>query len=179
MKWCNLWRVTASLLVCAIFALAGCGTSSYNLTGSGTSERTSQRTANSTAPTGGASNTSGTNIPSAPSNTPSTSTPTPPPIPNIAGTYTGSFTRYGQAGSSPMQISIIQSGPTLSGTTTEGPAVSRNTGTIFPTGSFTITEIFSGGGIAYLGGSRVSSGHLSGTWSMGSNPLGTWDVIGG
>lgn len=97
-------------------------------------------------------------------------------IPNIAGSYSGSFTTNGQSGSSPMQLQISQSGQTLSGSTTEGPAVSTNTGSISADGSFTITETWSDGSRSYLSGSVAGSGHLSGTWNTGGSALGTWDV---
>jgi hypothetical protein len=104
-------------------------------------------------------------------------TPTAAP-PHIGGDYAGSWTYYGQAGEYPIHMHIIQSGsdPRLSGTTVEGSATADDTGTIQPNGSFTITETFSGGGVAYLTGTVVSAGHLSGTWSNGGNPRGIWDV---
>ena len=96
-------------------------------------------------------------------------------IPNIAGSYSGSFTVSGQSGTYPMHIQISQSDQNLTGTTTEGPAVYNDTGTITTSGNFSITETSVNGGTASLSGTIVSSGHLSGTWSS-ANSGGTWDV---
>jgi hypothetical protein len=63
MKRHRLWTIAAGLLLCAMFALAGSESSSYNPTDGGMSAGTSQSTVTSTAPHGGASKTSGTNIP--------------------------------------------------------------------------------------------------------------------
>lgn len=75
-----------------------------------------------------------------------------------------------------MQIQISQSGKRLSGTTTEGPSASTNSGTISSKGSFTIVETWPNGVHSYLVGSLVGPGHLSGTWNNGGSALGTWDV---
>jgi hypothetical protein len=61
-------------------------------------------------------------------------------IPNIAGSYSGSFTISGRSGTYPMQIQISQSDQNLTGTTTEGTVVYNDTGTITSSGDFSITE---------------------------------------
>jgi hypothetical protein len=94
---------------------------------------------------------------------------------SVAGGYSGSYTRYSSSGNSPMSMQITESGAALGGSTNESGSISSNSGSFTAGGSFTIQENFSGT-LAYLRGTIVAPGHLSGTWDTGGAALGTWDV---
>jgi hypothetical protein len=108
------------------------------------------------------------------------------PIPQITGSYQGTYTTYALSGTHLLLIQITQTGSQLSGTTTFGTLAANDSGTIDANGNFTITETFSGGvgGTITRYGSIGKQGQLSGTWGGGSSDgtvggSGTWDVTGG
>lgn len=105
-----------------------------------------------------------------------TQTPTQVTYPNIAGSYSGSYTSKGSPATYPMQLQLSQSGPNLTGTTTEGSTVYNDTGSISTSGNFTITENYNGSPVAYLYGSSPSTNQLAGTWSNNSTGSGNWNV---
>jgi len=184
----RLYGLLGLLIICAIL-LVGCFDNSNgqaNAAGGGTggvkghhatptSTSTSTPTATSTTSASGPTQAPGQSQP-APTSTPPTPTPTPAPTtPNIAGSYSGSYTWNGSATTYPMQLQLSQSGSNLTGTTTEGSVVYNDTGTIDTNGNFTIKEYSGGSLVAYLYGS-TSGNQLSGTWLNTSNSGGNWSV---
>lgn len=174
------------LIICAVL-LAGCGDSS------GQNHHQASASSSASGGTGGvgamhAMLTPAPTVPSVPTQAPSQSQPAPAQLiptqtptqityPNIAGSYSGSYTSKGSPATYSMQLQISQSGPNLTGTTTEGSTVYNDTGTISTSGTFTITENSHGSPVAYLYGSSPGANQLAGTWSNNNlTGSGNWNV---